>query len=182
MDDMLWDNGPIRLSDGFEVDFVVVREGRNVSLTLNGIEQGTIEIPEEYDTFDPDDDYNLGFEMSECWVEISNIVVNCPEAEAKRTPAPENTSPAEQTPDASTEPSQSTAAEETDAPAPSQPVQTQPTGTQPAQGTPSPSSQAPSDGKDDGGVNPAVIVVVCVAAAAVIAAVAVIIMKTKKKK
>ncbi len=187
MDDKLWDKGPIRLSEGFEFDFVVVREGRNVTLTLNDIEQGTIEIPEEYDTFDAEDDYNLGFETSDCWVEISNIVVNCPEAEANRTPVPENTPETEPTPDASAEPTTSAAAEETGTATPSQQVQTQTAGQNTPQGTPS--SQAPSGSNsssnsndDDGGVSPAIIVVICVAAAAVIAAVVIIIVKKTKNK
>lgn len=128
--------------------------GNQVSLKLNGTEEGTIEIPEEYDAFDEDDDYNLGFEAAECWFEVSNIAVYCEDAEANITPEP--------TPGETSAPSETPAASES-----------------PTAAAETPSAAAPSAEEDDGGMSP-VVIIACVAAAA--AVVAVIIVLTRKKK
>lgn len=57
-----------------------------VSLRLNETEEGTIEIPEEYDAFDEENDYNLGFKAEQCLFEVSDIAVYCDETEANRPP------------------------------------------------------------------------------------------------
>ncbi len=154
MNDQLWDSTRLRLAKDTEFDFEVTRAGNQVSLKLNGTEEGTIEIPEEYDAFDEDDDYNLGFEAAQCWFEVSNIAVYCEEAEANITPEP--------TPGETSAPSETSAASES-----------------PATAAETPSAAAPSAQEETGGISPVVIIVCVVAAVAVIA---VIIVLTRKKK
>ena len=86
MNDQLWDNTRLRLAKDTEFDFEVTRAGNQVSLKLNGTEEGTIEIPEEYDAFDEENDYNLGFKAEQCLFEVSDIAVYCDETEANRPP------------------------------------------------------------------------------------------------
>ena len=161
MNDQLWDDAQLRLAKDTEFDFEVIREGRQVTLKLNGAEEGTIEIPEEYDTFDEEDDFNLGFEAAKCWFEVSNIAVYCEEAQAKATPT---AAPAETA--APSEP-----ADATEEPAPSNT-------TAPNRATEVPkATEAPAEEED--GLSPVVIVVCVVAAAAVIAVIVVLVRKKK---
>ena len=86
MNDQFWDNAQLRLAKDTEFDFEVTRAGNRVSLRLNETEEGTIEIPEEYDAFDEENDYNLGFKAEQCLFEVSDIAVYCDETEANRPP------------------------------------------------------------------------------------------------
>ena len=161
MNDQLWDDAQLRLAKDTEFDFEVIREGRQVTLKLNGAAQGTIEIPEEYDAFDEENDFNLGFEASKCWFEVSDIAVYCEEAEVKATPT---AAPAETA--APSEP-----ADATEEPAPSNT-------TAPNRATEVPkATEAPAEEED--GLSPVVIVVCVVAAAAVIAVIVVLVRKKK---
>lgn len=156
LNDKLWDPG-LRLSAGTEFDFEVIRVGESVTMKIDGAEIGTIEIDEELDMFDEESSYNLGFESSDTWFEISNISVICEEAESKITPAPEETA----TPSASASATATVTEKVTEVPT--------------AVKTPA----AEKDNNDKDGVNP-VIIAVCAIAVILVIAVAIILVKGKK--
>ena len=67
------------LADGTEFDYRVERDGSHVLFYLNDALQADLSIDPSLDTFSETEGYNLGFEASDCHLEISNIVVTCPD-------------------------------------------------------------------------------------------------------
>lgn len=161
LNDLFWDTG-LRLGKDTEFDFEVIRVDNSVTLKLNGQVAGTVEIPEELDTFDDGGEYNLGFEFNECIFQVSDIAVYCEEAEHLITPTPMVTEKPTQAP---TEvpnintPNASVA-----------PIQT---------ASPSVTDDA-NNNTDKDSLSPIVIVVVAVAAVAVIGVVFVLVRGKKK--
>ncbi|MCQ2430926.1 MAG: hypothetical protein MJ192_11430 [Clostridia bacterium] len=68
------------LADGTEFDYRVERDGSHVLFYLNDELQADLTVDPSLDTFSKTEGYNLGFEASDCHLEISDIVVTCPDA------------------------------------------------------------------------------------------------------
>lgn len=150
----LWADS-LRLSEGTEFDFEVVRSGQHYVFNINGSLVLEGDIPEELDAFEDGYDFNLGFEASECHYEVSGLEIYCPDApEITPTPEPTNTP----------EPTETPTNAPTSAP------------------TPTPTQNNTADkGGDDSKISP-VVIGVCVVAVLAVAGVIIVVIKDKKKK
>lgn len=172
--DKMW-NTELRLNEGTEFDFEVTRRGTRISLKIDGVALGALDIEEDLDMFDESGDYNLGFAANDCRFEVSNIRVECPDIEITPEPTAESTPSA--SPEATSSPTEDT----------------QETAT--AQGTPSASATAQGQNQDnkdeetnnkneekDSSISPVVIVACAVAVVAVAACVIVLVRRKKTGK
>lgn len=86
------------INEGMEIDFEVTRDGQRFMLKLNDEVCLEEDIPEELDAFEEGYEYNLGFEASDCYYEVSNIEIYCPDV-PDATPTPEETQKPTETPE-----------------------------------------------------------------------------------
>lgn len=87
------------LDDGRTFTFALKRAGQSVTLSIDGIQYVSFELPEDLDCFDADCKTNLGFISNDCSYEVTDIKVYCDDLVAP-SPSPSPSATASATPSA----------------------------------------------------------------------------------